>query len=183
MKNKVFSFRIKTLVLVLALVIVAAVYYFMVQIPVNNTIAACEDEIAVCEMETMILQSKAIKFNNMKSELEELKKSGNLAELPAYDNLHALINFIDTIVGNKSEYNLSLEDPYLDEKIARRNAVISFVASSYNDACDSIKRLENSPYLCKIDGVSLTPIKDSLNGDSAVKVSMNVVFYEAVGSK
>ena len=178
--KRIFSVREKVLMAVLAVLVIFAAYYFFVDQPVRETIASSEEQVELYEMQSSLLSAKIAKLRQMKEELEELKKNGEPAELPQYDNLPVVINFLDTVLSTKKNYRLSLSDPSFNENIARRNATVSFTASSYKDACAAVQTIQNCPFMCKVDTVSIIPSKQSVTEDRSLSVSINMVFYESL---
>ena len=176
--KRVFSVREKVLMLVLAVLVIFAFYYFFVDQPVKETIANAESEVEMYEMQSSVMSAKITKLKAMKEELEELKKNGEPAEIPQYDNLPVVINFLDTVLSTKKNYRLSLSDPSLGEEIARRNASVSFTASSYLEVCKAVDTIQHCPFMCKLGNVSIVPSKNSVTDAGSLSVSINITFYE-----
>lgn len=179
-QSRVFSVREKVLLVILALLVIGAAYYFFVQQPVSETLSSAKDEIELYELNSTVLSAKIAQARAMSKELEELKKNGEPAEVPAYDNLPTVITFLDTVLSTKQNYKLSLSDPSFDNGIARRGASVSFTASSYKDACNAIEILQNCPFMCKVDNVSISPSSKPIMEDTNLSVGINLVFYESV---
>ena len=178
--NRVFSRREKILMIILVLLVIVALYYYLVDMPVRETLATADEEISLYDMQSTVLQAKLDRYKAMKAELDELKKKGEPTPVPQYDNLPSVITFLDTVLSTKKDYKLSLADPSFTENIARRNASVSFTASSYADACKAVETLQNCPFMCKVDNVSMTPKTSSVTDDKSISVSISIVFYEKV---
>lgn len=180
--NRVFSKREKALLVILALLILVALYYFFVQRPVTETLETADSQIENLKIQGDVLEARAIKMNNMKKEIEQLKASGNAVDIPEYDNLATVITFLNTVLSGKEDYVATFAEPTLGgDNIARRSVQISFTAPSYESAKAAVEALQNCPFLCRVDGVQMAPANNaSLTNSKSVATSVTIVFYETL---
>ena len=85
--NRSFSTSEKVLMLVLAVLLVVACYYFLVVKNVADTIAANEDRLADIEISINAQEMLAADRARMKAELEALGEDGTLPVVAVYDNI------------------------------------------------------------------------------------------------
>ena len=110
-----------------------------------------------------------------------------LSEIPKYDNLQQVMDFLNTVLSSASEYTLSfqgLQQPE-DGGILRRAMQMTFITLSYDGARSMIEQLQNCPYRCQLSDFSISPVsaggqsKDAASLlDGPVQVSVTVTFYE-----
>ena len=137
--NRSFSTSEKVLMLVLAVLLVVACYYFLVVKNVADTIAANEDRLADIEISINAQEMLAADRARMKAELEALGEDGKLPVVAVYD---------DT-------YNLSFAQPTVEDKLVRREVTVSFTVPDYAAALDVVRKLENGTYRCEITDFSV----------------------------
>ena len=132
--NRSFSTSEKVLMLVLAVLLVVACYYFLVVKNVADTIAANEDRLA---------------------ELEALGEAGTLPVVAVYDNIRNELNELNALMGGATTYNLSFAQPTVEDKLVRREVTVSFTVPDYAAALDVVRKLENGTYRCEITDFSV----------------------------
>ena len=182
MLNKEFSLKERILLIILAVLLLAALYVFAVNQPVKNGIARAEAAIGETETNIQILQSKALKLNDMKAELEELRNDVNVQQVPDYDNLPEVISFLNSVLGNATNYQISLSTAFPGDggEIMRRTAQISYECDNYTAAKDSVKRLESCSYIDRVSNLVISPLDlkaPNLMTDP-VKVALTITFFE-----
>ena len=139
--NRSFSTSEKVLMLVLAVLLVVACYYFLVVKNVADTIAANEDRLADIE----------ISINAQ----EMLAADGTLPVVAVYDNIRNELNELNALMGGATTYNLSFAQPTVEDKLVRREVTVSFTVPDYAAALDVVRKLENGTYRCEITDFSV----------------------------
>ena len=176
----------KALVAALAILLVAAVYFLVVDIPVRNGIASAQSQMEDTQMNIDLLNAKAIKLKSMRDELEVLKADGDAREIPTYDNLSGVIKFLNSVLGSATDYQVTMNTSMPGdgaEKVVRRTAQVSFECDNYADAKASILKLENSDNLDRVSNLVITPLENGEDiMDSPVKVSVSITFFERIPS-
>ena len=115
--NRSFSTSEKVLMLVLAVLLVVACYYFLVVKNVADTIAANEDRLADIEISINAQEMLAADRARMKAELEALGEDGTLPVVAVYDNIRNELNELNALMGGATTYNLSFAQPTLETLI------------------------------------------------------------------
>ena len=153
--NRSFSTSEKVLMLVLAVLLVVACYYFLVVKNVADTIAANEDRLADIEISINAQEMLAADRARMKAELEALGEDGTLPVVAVYDNIRNELNELNALMGGATTYNLSFAQPTVEDKLVRREVTVSFTVPDYAAALDVVRKLENGTYRCEITDFSV----------------------------
>ena len=187
-----FSRREKILLIVLVVLILAALYFYAVDLPARQANTGLKTETEDLQNEITILSAKKAKQDKMSAELDALLADPTTVAIPDYDNLQEVISFLNTVLYNTEDYSLSF--PGIDfpkegdsVSIARRYLSMTFVSPSYKSARTMIDRLQGSPYRCQIDGVTIRPVlydmdhrlvEDAALTDGSVEVTLSMTFFE-----
>ena len=147
--NRSFSTSEKVLMLVLAVLLVVACYYFLVVKNVADTIAANEDRLGGHAHQLAADRAR------MKAELEALGEDGTLPVVAVYDNIRNELNELNALMGGATTYNLSFAQPTVEDKLVRREVTVSFTVPDYAAALDVVRKLENGTYRCEITDFSV----------------------------
>lgn len=153
--NRSFSTSEKVLMLVLAVLLVVACYYFLVVKNVADTIAANEDRLADIEISINAQEMLAADRARMKAELEALGEDGTLPVVAVYDNIRNELNELNALMGGATTYNLSFAQPTVEDKLVRREVTVSFTVPDYAAALDVVRKLKNGTYRCEITDFSV----------------------------
>ena len=183
MFQKAFSKREKALLIVLVLILIGALYVFTVHMPVTEGIETAQALIEDADMNIQIKLTRVQRMTAMSAEIQQMKDSGDMQELPTYDYLPKEIAFLNSILGDATDFQLNFDTQFPkdgEEDILRRTAKISFVAKSYASAKQAISKLESSTFMDKIKDLSITPAErdsyDIMSGP--VKVALSITFFE-----
>lgn len=187
MFSRQFTKREKVLLVILAVLGLFAAYLFAVQQPVSQSMESLSARQTEAEMRLMVLETRHARLRKMEKELDELFADGEPAEIPSYDNLRHVMDFLGEILKGATDYSVvttSLETG--DGGIVRRNITLSFTAESFDEAYGVLKELAACPYRNAMNDLQIVPVADlhadelpALN-ESAVRVTTNVVFVEAL---
>lgn len=185
--SKQFTRRERVLLVILALLLLFAVYFLAVHRPVTEALDRIRIERENVSADLLVLEAKQQRMEQMRKEVDEILSQPNVAEIPTYDNLQQVMNFLNTVLSSASGYTLnfqSLQQPE-EDAILRRTMQIAFVAASYDGARSMVEQLQNCPYRCQISDFSITPA--AMEGraqdtaallDGPVQISATVIFYE-----
>lgn len=187
--SKQFTRREKVLLVILALLLLFALYYLAVHRPVTEALDRIQAESETVSMELTVLEAKQQRMEQMRKELDEILSQPNVSEIPKYDNLQRVMDFLNTVLSSATEYTLSfqgLQQPQ-DGGILRRAMQMTFISPSYDGARSMIEQLQNCPYRCQLSDFSIAPVsaggqsRDAASLlDGPVQVSVTVTFYENV---
>lgn len=179
--EKNLSLREKILLLILAIIIIGFTYYFLVDQPVKNQIAAAHSHIADLESELSIEQAKLSSYNRMYDELESVKNGGIYTAMPSYNASHEERAYLDSVLSTTNSYNINFSDVTRNGEQIRRDFTVSYSVTSYEEAMDVLTRLHNAPQRCLIGDVSCSVVNQNVeNAVSHYLVNCVATFYETL---
>lgn len=187
--SREFSKREKALLFVLALLVLAALYYFFVQEPVRSTCDNAKMIIEERSMENEILAAQGIKKRQMLEEIGSITEDSNAQEVPVYDNVSRLTAFLNLALKDSYSYDIKCGDVEYDQEtgVFRRPVQISCVVDNYYDGEQLIRTISTCPYCSQINGAVFTPYNDNdvpheqrINNieDANVELDLTMTFYE-----
>lgn len=176
--NRSFSTRETVLILVLALLLVVACYYFLVVKNVSDTVAVNNEQLAGIEMNIGAQESLAADRARMKAELDELGDDETLPEVAVYDNIRNELNELNTLLGSATTYNLSFGQPTVEGQLVRRTVTVSFTTPGYASALEVVRQLENGTYRCQITDFTMTGELLADGSVSSVNATLSVTYLE-----
>jgi hypothetical protein len=158
LKREILS--LKELIL-LGILIILAVYYFVVHGPIKKQTEEYENTLAGINTDLQISQQKAVEKTEMQNSIDAVfaEYDGNPPITPEYNNLNYIIGELNGILGNTYDYYLSFGTETVDENninIIRRPISISFSTEKYYDAISKIKTINESKNKYLIQNVSVT---------------------------
>ncbi len=178
--------REQVLLVILALLSLFAVYFLAVHLPVTEAMERAEAERETISIDLMVLEAKQKRMDQMRQELDAILAQPNVAEIPDYDNLQQVIDFLDAVLSSTGEYSLSFRGLQRSEDtgILRREIQMTFVSPSYDGAREAVERLQNCPFRCQLSALAIAPAAGQTPNtaltDGAVQVSLTVTFFENV---
>ena len=176
--NRAFSTREKVLILILAILMLGATYYYLIINNVETTKINNQEAMSKIDSELVLQQAIDENFKRMNAELDRLGDISLLPVVPVYDNFKKVLDELNSNLAGTISYNLSFSDPELDEKLIRRTVEVSFVCDKYESALDIITSMENSPYMSNIDTFAITP-RLLANGDVVnVLGEVTITYFE-----
>ena len=152
-----FSRREKTLILVLAIFVVAIAWYMLVFTSTTEQIEKLQSETAMVDDETAIASAKVTQMAYMKNIIEKRKAEGVTPRpIPYYDNMTRLMARLDAVMSVTDSYQLSFgEVDSGSSSYILRPVSISFNCNSYATAEAVVEALATGPYPCVVDSVSI----------------------------
>ena len=158
LKREILS--LKELIL-LGILIILAVYYFVLHGPVQKQTAEYENRLAEINLKLEIAQQKAAEKIEMQNSIDAVfaKYNGNPPITPEYNNINYIIGELNGILRNTYNYHLSFGEEVVDENnpnIVRRPIAISFSTEKYDEAVSKIKTINESTNKYLIQNVSIT---------------------------
>lgn len=190
--NRAFSLRERVLLLVLAIIIVAGIYYLLIHMPISAALESIYSQQLTAELELEILEVREVQLIAMREELAEIEISGSTSYVPVYDNLPAIMNFLNSVLKGRT-YNHTLNFTGTVEKdgIVRRGVQIHFSTQNYASACRIIEKLQNSEFVNRIGDISMVPLGDRNYGSyyyntdadysilrNPLELTLTMTFYE-----
>lgn len=196
-----FSGKEKFLLLIFILIIIGAAYFYLVDQPVRNRIAAAQTRQEELQTELTISSAKVGKLKKMKEELEAAQTSGKMSStyMPSYNNVKFEITFLNDILSATKEYTVSFANVTRDGDQIRRSVSLSFTTATYEDAraiiaaiCESENRVlvMNTRMESKAKDLLLAPEEKvetkedgtviTTNITNDITTNMTLVFYETM---
>ena len=183
-----FSMREKVLLAILGFVGVGILWYFFVYSNIHGQIATIDSEMAAAQEQLVATQSQTASYANMEKMVEEYKTKGTATlTMPNYDNTQALMAFLNGALGGTKGYDISFDDPALDDSdgYVHRSGTISFNSASYSDARSVIDAIARGPYPCRVDGVGVVDDSSKASSktgnttnDAPVVVNLQLTYFE-----
>ena len=174
--NRELTTREKFLLLILALIMIGAAYYFYVYEPSISQIKRLEQKQADLELEITEAEVKMEEIQKMKKEMDSIVEgTPEYTYMPSYNYEKQEISYLqDILTASTKEYHI--------------NFSLSFTVSGYEDAKKIIKELEGSDIRCIIGDMSVGFDKSG-KGDNEVDkdlfekditIDCSATFYETV---
>ncbi|MDO4516832.1 MAG: hypothetical protein Q4C76_06835 [Bacillota bacterium] len=176
------------LLTILAVILLCAVYIFAVHRPVTEDMDRIRQESESVAADLTVLETKQLHMDQMQAELDAIRQSSNVTQIPPYDNLEQIMGFLNNLLTSASDYKLNFDTPSQDEnsQLIRRPMSLTYTCDSYQRAKGMVLQLESCPYRCQITDLSMSPVNENNTSDEhvpltlgAVTVSLRVTFYES----
>lgn len=177
MLNRKFTLR-ETILILIATILALGIFYYQVIVKDYNE-AKVIYNVSSLEDELTVLSAKASRKKTMEDYIEK-HNDEVVGEVAVYNNLANEIDALASVLNeNVENVSINWNEPTLSNKTVRRNANITFNASSYSIAKQIVKDIANLQYRCIVTQLSMSTDSDtSLNRTDKVSVSMTVTFYE-----
>ena len=177
--DREFTTREKILMVILAVIILGAVYYLFVYAPSTSAIESANSQISQVQSEVSIQEAISAQRDATKSQLEELKSSGHVSQkTPKYDNTSKTVAQINKALKKARTYSLSFQDPEQSEdgSAMRHVCSINYTASSYAAAKSIVEELMDGKYSCLVSDFSIS--MGSQTSDKEATATVNIIYYE-----
>ena len=168
------------MVVLLIVLLVGVCYYLLFLTPLKSEIAEINVQISDADAQLEVSQAKVASMDKMQAELDEIlsRPKDEITEIAPYDNAKALMNELNGILAQGTDYAISFADPIIgDDGIVRRNVNLSFTASGYESAKTIVSQLANNHWRCLITDVSVSAEDNIESG--AVNVEAIMTFFES----
>lgn len=184
------SRREKTLVLILAIILVVVAWFVFVYQRTANEVVSLDSEIASTQTQITAAQTRAAQVREMKEVVEQRKAEGvKPVEMPAYDNMQPLMAELNTVLLGTSKSTLKFDELNTENSgYVARGVRIDYETDSYAAAESVVKALAGGKYPCHIDSFSIedksTQSSSNTSGrtqsGAPVKAVVHVTFFESV---
>lgn len=153
-----FSKREKAMLVVLAVMLLAIVYYRFFFVSVNEQVDSLQGQIASTEDQITIDTAKALELSTMKKSIQEYQAAGRReTSMPDYDNITPLMATLNGTLSVTNNFSLSFDDLDGSEAgMVKRGVTLSFTCENYTQARGVIDALAQGEYPCSIESVSIT---------------------------
>lgn len=182
-----FTRREQVLLLILAALFLFAVYFLGVHLPASEALERVRTEREMISAGVAVLEAKQQRMDRMRQELDAILSQPNVAEIPTYDNLQRVMDFLNAVLSSAGDYSLSFQGlrQSEDSAILRREMQMTYTSPSYRAAREVLEQLQNCPFRCQLSSLSMAPFPeggqsdtDAALTDSPVQVSLTVTFFE-----
>ena len=180
----------KILLLLLALVLLALVYYFVVDKPVRADIAEAQSEKQALETELTALQARIARMEKMEQELQSIRENPQVSRMGSYNNSKEELAFLNDILESTEDYTVTFSSVTRDGDQIRRNFSLKFTVANYQVMERILKRIYASELRCLINDVNYTRVRTYYNTADQllygreyrehVTVSATATFYETM---
>jgi len=184
MLSRRFTKREEILLLILALILLAELYYLLVHQRVKNEFAEAEMRTEIAQVSYDMEAAKAEKKQEMLKKIEKATADESVRPLPDYDNATNVVAYLNGVLAAAEEYNLVFNAVDFSSYAAMRPISMSFSCLGYATVRGIVSQLETGPYYCEVTGLSMSAeggISDMTAG--LVSVQMTAVFYEYAGAR
>ncbi len=178
--NRPFSAREKALLIILALLLMACVYYILVEKPVSDTLLTASQRQSAAESELAIVSAQLENMHRMQAALDTLDQSAQ-ADVPDYDNAKNVVNLLNKAMAMTDVYTLSFQPVTQEGSIVRRSIQMNFRCGGYRTGKRILQTLLDSDYRCRITAMSVSGDEGRDIRRENVTVNATVTFYEFVG--
>ena len=165
----------KILIAVLALILLALVYYQFVDKNVRQAITNAESEAQMVETELTAAQARLAAAQKIKSSMDELEASGQASWMGSYNNSRAEVAFLNSILADTLQYSVTFSNVTRSGDQIRRSFTLEYRTASYAAAHEIMARLCQSHDRCLVSDASFAQEKDGV-----VVVRQAATFYETM---
>jgi len=183
MLSRKFTTRERVLLLILALILLAELYFLLVHQRVERELAEAQSRTEIATVSYEFESARAEKKQEMLKKNEEARME-NTRPLPDYDNSTNVVAYLNGVMAATGEYNLVFNAVNFSDYAAVRPINMSFSCPGYAAVKDIVAQLENGPYYCEVTGLSMSTDRGigDMTGEM-VSVQMTAVFYEYAGAR
>ena len=184
MLSYTFTRREKTLILVLALILVAIAWFLLVYQRTTNEITRIDGEISTVQSELTVATAKVAEKNRMQKAIDNYKAQGAAATpIPYYDNVTAVMTELNSVLASSDTYSLAFDEIKKNDSsgFILRGVRANYSCGSREAAEDIISSLANGPYPCSIDTVSISDSSvgaTRTTGSSPVSATVHLTYFE-----
>lgn len=175
--NRELTTREKTLLLVLAVLVIALGYWKLVLEPINEQVASYND---MAEQEQAEIDSSVVQLaqmREMQKAVEAQKEAGEVRAIPSCDNSGILMRELYQILANTNEYTVDFSAATSREGyIVLRPVSLTFQTGTYEQARAIINAIGGSDNLNQISDVNIRAGQGASR--SAVQTSLTITYFE-----
>jgi len=182
MLSRNFTTKERVLLLILAVVLLAELYYLMVHRRVEDEFMEAQSRSEAATISYELESARAAKKQEMVEKNKKARKE-NARPLPDFDNSTNVVAYLNGVMAATGEYNLVFSPVTISDYVVLRPISMSFSCPGYSAVKDIVAQLENGPYYCEVTGLSMSA--ESGIGDMTgemVSAQMTAVFYEYAGA-
>lgn len=198
-----FSQREKIMIALLAVVLIAVLWYKFIFEGVQSQLSSLDVEIANAQDELVISNYKVANIKQIEGRLERYRNSGaSMKVMPTYDNIRPLSASLNATLQAATTYTLRFDEIGSGSKdssggegaaatsndAVQRGVTLSFDCDSYATVRTILSALVEGEFPCTIDSLSITDntvrngTRTSASTGSAVSATAHLTFYEKLSA-
>ena len=170
-----FSTTEKVLIVILALILLALVYYQFVDKTVRSTIQNAQSEAQMLETEIDAAQMRAARLRSLKNSMDEMEAQGKLSWMASYNNSKPEVRFLNDLLADTLSYSIDFADVTRTGNQIRRSFKLRYQTGGFRKAREIVEDLLKSENRCLISDVKCT-----IETSGATTVEANATFYETM---
>ncbi|MDO4803712.1 MAG: type II secretion system protein GspM [Lachnospiraceae bacterium] len=176
MKNleREFKIRESILLLILAIILIGAVYYYLVHKPVTKTIREAEQKISELSAEKQTLDAQIARLEKMAGKSAD-PEAVAMGYMPSYNYSEKEIQLLNDILQDTLEYTVTFSGVTRKSNQIRRSFTLRFRVKDYDAVESVIRSLTKTNLRCLIGD-----LRCSLAKDGSINVETAAVFYETM---
>ncbi len=180
--NRSFSKSEKTLLVILGIIIVGALYFLLIYQPVTTETQQLNSSAEDLENQLMVLNTKVAQIRSMQDSIKESEGNGHIiSTMPSYSAGKAELDFLNTTLAASEDYYVGFDNITRKGNQIRREFALKFTVSEFAKAEDIIKTLEHSELRCLISSFEVKPVENEASVDQdEIEVSCYATFYETM---
>ena len=176
--NREFTIKENIILIVLAVIVIAIGYYYLVHKPVRSAIEAAEAEIEELTVENEIIEGRIAQLERMSAETAD-PSALRLGYMASYNNSEAELRLLNDILKDTLEYTVSFSGVSRSGDLVRRSFTLHFRAEDYQSMKAVLEQLTDGEYRCLIGDLRCSE-KGSDQYPDAVTADASATFYETM---
>ena len=165
----------KILIAVLALILLALMYYQFVDRTVRNTVQNAEREAQSLELEIDAAQTQAMRLRNLQNTLDELEAQGKLSWMGSYNNSKPEVRFLNDLLADTLTYSIDFSQVTRKGNQIRRSFKLKYQTGGYRSAREIIENLLACENRCLVSGIKCT-----IGSAGLTTIEAQATFYETM---
>ena len=165
----------KILLVLLAVLLIALIYYHFVYRMVNQSIASSQAEKQSIQADLSVAQQRVSQLEGMQSELDDVMGTEKASRMESYNNSKAETDFLSSILQSTKNYSIAFSDVTRNGNQIRRSFTLQFVVKNYKDAVYIVDDLTSGEYRCLVDDVNY-----SLSDNKDIYINLTATFFETM---
>ena len=165
----------KILIAILALILLALVYYQFVDKTVRDTITYANIEARSLETQIEAAQAKAVRLASLQRSMDELREKGELSWMPSYNASKPEVAFLNDVLKDTLSYSVEFASVTRSGDQIRRSFKLRYATGGYRAAREIIEALRSGENRCIVGDITC---KISTLGLTSVDAS--ATFYETM---
>lgn len=170
-----FTLKEKILLLALIVILLALGYYYFVDQPIRRYNGQAMAEAESLQTELDILQRRIFHLQEVQNSLDALQEDENLSWMNSYNNSKAELAFLNDILADTLQYQISFANVTRSGNQIRRSFTLQYQTKNYQAAQDIMTMLLQCENRCLVSDARCT-----IAADGKVTMNQSATFYETM---